>query len=53
MPVLGHPYWAEILDGGGERGVDGLADRVEREKAIGNGQIPAVARLAWEMLGGP
>lgn len=29
---------------------DGLANRVERTKAIGNGEVPAVARLAWEIL---
>jgi len=50
VSVLGHAYWTEIFDGGGERGIDGLADRVEREKAIGNGQVPAVVRLAWEIL---
>lgn len=29
---------------------DGLAHRVERVRATGNGQVPAVARLAWETL---
>jgi len=29
---------------------DGVADRVERTHAIGNGQVPAVVRLAWETL---
>lgn len=29
---------------------DGLAHRVDRIKATGNGQVPAVAALAWEML---
>lgn len=29
---------------------DGVADRVERTRAIGNGQVPAVVRLAWETL---
>lgn len=29
---------------------DGMADRVDRTKAIGNGQIPRVAKLAWEIL---
>jgi DNA (cytosine-5)-methyltransferase 1 len=29
---------------------DGLADRVERIRATGNGQVPAVVRLAWETL---
>jgi DNA (cytosine-5)-methyltransferase 1 len=32
---------------------DGLAHRVDRLKAIGNGQVPAVAALAWRLLGGP
>ena len=35
-----------------ERVSDGVAARVDRLKAIGNGQVPAVARLAWETLGG-
>jgi hypothetical protein len=29
---------------------NGVADRVDRLKAIGNGQVPAVVRLAWEIL---
>jgi DNA (cytosine-5)-methyltransferase 1 len=36
-----------------ERGNDGVADWVdERNGAIGNGQVPAVVKLAWEALGG-
>jgi DNA (cytosine-5)-methyltransferase 1 len=31
---------------------DGVADRVDRVGAIGNGQVPAVAALAWRILGG-
>jgi delta 1-pyrroline-5-carboxylate dehydrogenase len=31
----------------------GVANRVDRLKAIGNGQVPAVAALAWRLLGGP
>jgi len=31
---------------------DGVADRVERTHAIGNGQVPAVVRLAWNTLTG-
>jgi DNA (cytosine-5)-methyltransferase 1 len=31
---------------------DGLADRVERVRATGNGQVPAVAALAWRVLSG-
>jgi len=29
---------------------DGVACRVDRLKAVGNGQVPAVAALAWEIL---
>jgi DNA (cytosine-5)-methyltransferase 1 len=32
---------------------DGVAHRVERVSSIGNGQVPAVAALAWRLLGGP
>ena len=32
---------------------DGMADRVDRIKALGNGQVPIQAALAWVMLGGP
>lgn len=32
------------------RVVDGVAHRVDRLRAIGNGQVPAVARAAWELL---
>ena len=28
-----------------------VAERVDRVRAIGNGQVPAVVRLAWEILG--
>jgi hypothetical protein len=27
-----------------------VADRVERTRAIGNGQVPAVAAMAWRIL---
>jgi DNA (cytosine-5)-methyltransferase 1 len=33
-------------------GSHGLAARVDRLKAIGNGQVPAVAALAWQILSG-
>jgi hypothetical protein len=36
-----------------ERVANGMAHRVDRLKAIGNGQVPAVAALAWRLLGGP
>jgi DNA (cytosine-5)-methyltransferase 1 len=32
------------------RMVDGLAARVDRLKAVGNGQVPQVAAIAWELL---
>ena len=32
------------------RMVDGVAFRVDRLKAIGNGQVPQVAGIAWELL---
>ena len=34
------------------RGGDGVADWVDRLHAIGNGQVPAVVRLAWQTLMG-
>jgi len=33
-----------------DRVVNGMAHRVDRLKAIGNGQVPAVAAAAWELL---
>jgi len=32
------------------RVANGVASKVDRLKAIGNGQVPAVAKLAWEIL---
>lgn len=34
----------------GARGDDGVANRCNRLRAIGNGQVPAVVRAAWELL---
>jgi DNA (cytosine-5)-methyltransferase 1 len=41
-------WWAAEPDLG--RVAHGVAARVDRLKAIGNGQVPAVAALAWRML---
>jgi DNA (cytosine-5)-methyltransferase 1 len=41
-------WWA--TEPGLVRMVHGVAHRVDRIRAIGNGQVPAVARLAWETL---
>ena len=35
------------------RMANGLDHGLDRNRAIGNGQIPAVVKLAWETLGGP
>jgi DNA (cytosine-5)-methyltransferase 1 len=32
------------------RMVDGVASRVDRLKAVGNGQVPQVAGIAWKLL---
>jgi DNA (cytosine-5)-methyltransferase 1 len=41
-------WWATEPDVG--RVAHGVADRVDRIRAIGNGQVPAVAALAWRLL---
>lgn len=43
------PAEAEAESGVG-RVAHGVANRVDRLKAIGNGQVPQVARTAWELL---
>ena len=43
-------WWATEPDVG--RVAHGVACRVDRLKAIGNGQVPAVAALAWQILSG-
>jgi hypothetical protein len=32
---------------------DGMANRMDRLKAIGNGQVPVVAEKAWKTLNEP
>jgi DNA (cytosine-5)-methyltransferase 1 len=44
-----HTSWWEVEPNVG-RVVDGVAARVDRLKAIGNGQVPEVDRTAWEEL---
>lgn len=41
-------WWAVEPDVG--RVAHGVANRVDRIRALGNGQVPAVARLAWRTL---
>jgi len=41
-----------ICAGRHKRMVDGISNRVDRLKALGNGQVPSVAALAWETLTG-
>jgi len=51
-PDAGDPcWWSAEPDVG--RVAHGVASRVDRLKALGNGQVPAVAALAWRVLGGP
>src|ERR1700744_1014406 len=47
-----HEHCASLAlrSGKHQRMVDGVANRMDRLKASGNGQIPAVVRLAWETL---
>jgi DNA (cytosine-5)-methyltransferase 1 len=47
-----HVSWWSVEPGVG-RVAHGVARRVDRLRAIGNGQVPAVAALAWRVLGGP
>ena len=49
LPELTSPTWWKAEPDVG-RVADGVAARVDRAKAIGNGQVPAVVRLAWHTL---
>jgi DNA (cytosine-5)-methyltransferase 1 len=46
----GHGWWQSEPDLG--RVADGVAARVDRLKALGNGQVPLQAALAWRILAG-
>ncbi len=37
-------------ESGNFRGIDGMAEWVDRIESIGNGQVPQVVKLAWELL---
>ncbi len=45
-----YQWWAVEPDVG--RVADGVASRVDRLKALGNGQVPSVVRAAWRVLKG-
>jgi DNA (cytosine-5)-methyltransferase 1 len=44
--------WNKEIESSVVRMVDGMATRVDRLKAIGNGQVPIVAATAWRILSG-
>lgn len=46
--AVGNDWWKSEPDVG--RVVNGVASRVDRLKAIGNGQVPSVVALAWKTL---
>ena len=46
---IGSAQWWQI-EPPVDRVVDGMADRVDRLKAIGNGQVPLCAATAWKIL---
>jgi len=55
--IVSHCSWwrqdpAETPESNVGRMAHGVAARVDRLKAIGNGQVPAVAALAWQILSG-
>jgi DNA (cytosine-5)-methyltransferase 1 len=58
LQALGEQSWGGFRSGNGYKenasiicGVnDGMANRVDRLKAIGNGQVPLCAATAWELL---
>jgi DNA (cytosine-5)-methyltransferase 1 len=46
---ISRPSWWEVEPDVG-RMADGIPARVDRLKALGNGQVPAVVRAAWNLL---
>ena len=49
---IGSSQWWEV-EPPVDRVVDGMVDRVDRLKAIGNGQVPLCAATAWRLLNAP
>jgi DNA (cytosine-5)-methyltransferase 1 len=49
-PAMSHRWWAVEPDVG--RVAHGVAHRVDRLRAIGNGQVPMCAATAWKILKG-
>ena len=53
-PCVASSWWgrdpSEIAESGVGRMAHGVAARMDRLKAIGNGQVPDVAALAWRVL---
>lgn len=47
---VGTGWWTKERESGIPRMADGVADRVDRFKLVGNGQIPIVAAVAFERL---
>jgi DNA (cytosine-5)-methyltransferase 1 len=50
LPGVGARLWGS--EPRGVRMADGVARRVDRLRAVGNGQVPAVAAAAWRILAG-
>lgn len=51
-PFLSADTWLDISRSGGFGGFDGIPRRMDRFKAIGNGQVPLVVAAAWRLLAG-
>lgn len=45
-----HTHWETVCQPGFLGKPNGMADRMDRNRAIGNGQHPRVAATAWELL---
>ncbi len=45
-----HLHDWQIPEGGSVRGIDGLAEWMDRVSAVGNGQVLTVAARAWNLM---